>query len=150
VRQNGAAAAAIGAVIIVVAMFTGFKFFPDEETTLTNLLEDRTNILQYAYYGRISRDVAKTLLLKIETSPLSAQDEKALTENTDGEMDIVRNMYLTEYELISKGKDEASCRIAILWEMQGITETYQQQCTYLIRMVKTDGKMKLAEMTYIE
>jgi hypothetical protein len=78
-------------IVIIAGIFSGFS---EQSCTkiAESLLEERTRILQMAYYDRIKLDEVEEMLKQIETYPLLSEDIAYLRAAEPTELDIVKSI----------------------------------------------------------
>lgn len=130
--------------MLLISIFSGFGS-GSEKGTVRYLIEQRTEILQQAYYGELTFEKAESELQKIETQPLLFEDVTTLRESDPCQMDLVekmemknikRNMHLFHYQ---------SFEVTLKWYMKGLCEDYVSEGDYLIVLKTIDGTAKLSE-----
>ncbi len=131
------------AIIIIIAGF--FSGFSEQSLTQTakNLLEQRTKILQQAYYGQIERDQAEKYLNKIEMYPLLSEDIGNLKAMEDTDPDKVTSMEFLDIKQDDKLFLYVSMHVKIRWHMSGSGTDYISDNDYLVILKSTKDGYKL-------
>lgn len=131
------------AIIIIIAGF--FSGFSEQSLTHTarNLLEQRTQILQQAYYGQIERDQAERYLGKIESYPLLSEDIGNLKELEGTDPDKVTSMEFLDIKQDDKLFLYVSLHTKIRWHMSGGGTDYISDNEYLVILKSTKDGYKL-------
>lgn len=142
-KRSIAFAVLCAALIIIVSMFSGFTQI-NQEDIVTSVLKQRTDILQDAFYSKITKEDAEKQLEKIETYPLLTEDIQQLRawENTD--MDFVKNMSVTNLCVKKNFLEYLTYEADILWEMRGFDSDYFMKGSYHIVMKKVNEEYKLS------
>jgi hypothetical protein len=135
------------AIIIIIAGF--FSGYSEQSLTETakNLLEQRTQILQQAYYGQIDRNQAEKYLKKIESYPLLSEDVGNLKDTQDTDQDRVTSM-----EFLTISQDDklflyVSLHAEIRWHMSGSGTDYISDNEYLVILKSTKDGYKLTRFS---
>ena len=131
-------------IVIIAGIFSGFS----EQSCVKiaeALLEERTTVLQNAYYGRIKMDEAEKILGQIETYPLLSEDVYNLRNADPSQLDIVKSMEFTETEQERKLFGYVSLNITIRWHMSGLSADYISDNEYSVILKSTKGGYKLSE-----
>lgn len=136
-------------IIIIVSVFSGFSN-PAEEDIVKSILEQRTSIMQKAFYNQMTKENAETELEKIETYPIVTEDIKQLREWENTQLDVVKNMSFTNIKLEKKLLEYMTYRVDILWEMSGLSEEYFTECNYHVVFKKINNQYKLSCFDYIQ
>lgn len=133
----------VPAIIIIIAGF--FSGFSEQSLTQTakNLLEQRTQILQQAYYGQIDRDQAEKYLNKIEIYPLLSEDIGNLKDMEGTDQDKVTSMEFLDIKQDEKLFLYVSLHVKIRWHMSGAGEGYISDNDYLVILKSTKDGYKL-------
>lgn len=133
-------------IIIIAGFFSGFSK-QSWDLVAENLLQERTQILQHAYYGRIEMEQAEKYLSRIETYPLLSEDINNLRESAPTELDLVKSMEIIESEQESKNFDYISMNMSIRWYMRGLESDYTCDNQYTVVLYFTNNTYKLSEFT---
>ena len=135
------------AIIIIIAGF--FSGFSEQSLTETakNLLEQRTQILQQAYYGQIDRDKAEKYLGKIESYPLLSEDIGNLKDMTDTDQDKVTSMEFLDFKQDDKLFLYVSLHTKIRWHMRGSGADYISDNEYLVILKSTKDGYRLTRFS---
>ncbi|MEL7657969.1 MAG: hypothetical protein AAGU75_18910 [Bacillota bacterium] len=131
-------------IIIIAGIFSGFSEQPCSKTA-QNLLEQRTKILQSAYYGKIEMKVAERELGKIETYPLLSEDLGNLKDADPAQIDIVKSMEFLEVNQEQKLFSFISFHMKIRWYMSGLDSDYISENEYIVVLKETRDSIKLSE-----
>ncbi|MDO4553223.1 MAG: hypothetical protein Q4C22_06770 [Bacillota bacterium] len=125
----------------LLTVFTGIASAYDmsEESLTLMLLEERTAILQQAYYGETEVSEAEEELAKIETHPLLGQDISRLRETLPTDMDRVFSMELLSLERQSRIHGFLTYHAEIRWKLLGAQGSYFEEHSYLV-VLKSDGR----------
>jgi uncharacterized protein YfbU (UPF0304 family) len=131
------------AIIIIIAGF--FSGFSEQSLTQTakSLLEQRTQILQQAFYGQIDREQAEKYLSKIEIYPLLSEDIGNLKDMEDTDQDRVTSMEFLEVTQDEKLFLYVSLHVKIRWHMCGSGEDYINDNEYLVILKSAKDGYKL-------
>lgn len=137
----------IPAIIIIIAgFFSGFSE-PSLTGTAKDLLEQRTQILQQAYYGRIEREQAEKYLGKIESYPLLSEDVGNLKDIRDTDQDKVTSMEFLDIKQDDKLFLYVSLHAKIRWHMCGSGGDYISENEYLVILKSTRDGYKLTRFS---
>lgn len=131
-------------IIIIAGFFSGFSEQSCDEIA-ENLLEERTNILQNAYYGILEVDQAEKYLSQIETYPLLSEDIGNLRALDATDVDMVKSMEFIETKQESKLLHYVSLSMKIRWHMSGAGSDYVSSNEYSVILKSLKGGYKLAE-----
>ena len=131
-------------IVIIAGIFSGFSNQSYDQIA-EDLLRERTEILQNAYYGKIDRSTAETKLGKIETYPLLSEDIGNLKNSDPSQLDIVKSMDFIEVEQESKMFDYISMHMEIRWSMSGLSSDYISNNEYSVILKATKDGYKLSE-----
>lgn len=136
-------------IVIIAGVFSGFS---EQSCTkiVESLLEERTRILQMAYYGRIELEKAEEMLKQIETYPLLSEDISYLREAEPTELDIVKSMEFVETYQKNKLFGYVSLNTTIRWNMRGLNEDYVSDNEYSVILKLTKKGYKLSEFNPIK
>lgn len=131
------------AIIIIIAGF--FSGFSGQTLTQTakNLLEQRTQILQKAYYNQIDRKQAERYLSKIEDYPLLSEDIGNLKGMEETDQDRVTSMEFLDIKQDDKLFLFVSLHVKIRWHMNGSGTGYISDNDYLVVLKSTRDGYKL-------
>ncbi|WP_027398602.1 hypothetical protein [Anaerovorax odorimutans] len=132
-------------IVIVGVVFSGFSV-QTHEKTVSDLLEERTSVLQNAYYCNMDKEKVVKLLKKIETYPLLSKDIDALQSIEDGcQIDVVKSMDIKTIERNVKMFNFISFDVDIDWSMSGLSGDYLTDGQYSV-VIKSEGRnYKLSE-----
>ena len=135
------------AIIIIIAGF--FSGFSEQSLTETakSLLEQRTQILQQAYYGQIDRDQAEKYLGKIESYPLLSEDIGNLKDMEDTDQDKVTSMEFLDFKQDDKLFLYVSLHTRIRWHMSGSGTDYISDNEYLVILKSTKDGYRLTRFS---
>jgi hypothetical protein len=131
-------------IIIIAGIFSGFSNQSCDQIT-KDLLRERTEILQNAYYGKIDRNKAEEALSKIETYPLLSEDVGNLKNYDATQIDIVKSMEFLDVKQESKMFDYISFHTKIRWNMNGLSADYVSENEYSVILKSTTQGYKLSE-----
>jgi len=130
--------------IIIAGFFSGFS----EQSCVQiakKLLEERTHVLQEAYYGRIEPEQAETYLAKIETYPLLTEDIENLRTADATDFDRVKSMEFLEIAQENKLLGYVSLHAKIRWHLCGAGSDYISDNDYFIILKSIDGVYRLSQ-----
>ncbi|MBE6033920.1 MAG: hypothetical protein E7222_04385 [Clostridiales bacterium] len=130
-------------IVIIISIFSGFSN-PVEEDIIKDILEQRTSIMQKAFYNQITKDKAESELEKIETYPIITEDIKQLRQWENTQLDIVKKMNITYIESEKSLLEFTTYRVNILWEMSGLSEEYFMEGDYHAVFKKINNQYKLS------
>ena len=131
-------------IIIIAGIFSGFSEQPGEKTA-ESLLEERTQVLQNAYYGKIKIDDAEKRLSRIEAYPLLSEDIENLRNAEPTQLDIVKSMEFIEVKEERSLFDYLSLHMKIRWYMRGLDSDYISDNEYSVVLKKTSDGYKISE-----
>lgn len=131
-------------IIIIAGFFSGFSEQSCDQIA-ENLLEERTDILQNAYYGKLEANQAEKNLSQIETYPLLSEDIGNLRALDATDVDMVKSMEFIEIEQESKMLHYVSLSMKIRWHMRGSGSDYISSNEYSVILKSTKSGYKLAE-----
>ncbi len=131
-------------IIIIAGIFSGFSE-QSCDAVAENLLEERTTILQNAYYGNIEPEQVEKNLSRIETYPLLSEDIGNLREADPCQLDIVKSMEFIEVEQEKKMFDYISFHMKIRWYMSGLSSDYISDNEYSVVLKSNKDGYKLSE-----
>ncbi len=131
-------------IIIIAGFFSGFSEQSCDQIA-ENLLEERTSILQKAYYGKLELDQAEKYLGQIETYPLLSEDIGNLRALDATDVDMVKSMEFIEIKQESKLLHYVSLSMKIRWHMSGEGSDYISSNEYSVILKSWKGGYKLAE-----
>jgi hypothetical protein len=131
-------------IIIIAGVFSGFSNQSYDQIA-EDLLRERTEILQNAYYGKIDRNKAEAALSKIETYPLLTEDVSNLKDYDATQLDIVKSMDFLVMNQETKMFDYISFHTKIRWYMSGLSADYVSENEYSIILKSTSEGYKLSE-----
>ena len=131
-------------LVIIAGIFSGFSRQSYEEIA-TDLLKERTHILQKAYYGSIELEKAEGYLRDIETYPLLSEDIQGLRTADATSLDIVNSMEFIEIDNTMKMFDYISFCTEIRWYMSGLDGDYISENDYSVIVKDTNSGYKLSE-----
>lgn len=135
-------------IIIIAGIFSGFSKQSCDQV-VESLLEERTSILQKAYYGKIDEETAEKSLAKIETYPLLSEDIQGLRNSDPTQLDIVKSMELRNVTQSMKMFDYISYQLEIRWYMSGLSADYVCDNEYSVVVKSTNSGYKLSEFNPI-
>ena len=110
-----------------------------------NLLQERTDLLQKAYYGGVSVDQTEKDLGLIETYPLLSEDVGYLRDMDATDMDRVKSMEFIETKQESKFFPYVSLTMTIRWHMRGAGDDYISVNEYSVILKSIKNRYMLAE-----
>lgn len=135
-------------LILVLSVFSGFRYGPERET-VKRLLTERTTVLQQAYYDNTDEEEIERHLVRIETQPLLGEDILSLRETKNTDIDKVVHMEIMDIRQIKRLYSFHTYQIRICWYMNGAKGNYKEILNYHVVM-KYDGKAyKIKEFDYI-
>lgn len=130
-------------IVIIISVFSGFSN-PVEEDIVKDILEQRTSIMQKAFYNQITKEKAEADLEKIETYPIITEDIKQLRQWENTQIDVVKEMSFTNVKLEKNLLEYMTYRVDILWEMSGLSEDYFMESNYHVVFKKNNDNYKLS------
>ncbi|MEA4988180.1 MAG: hypothetical protein VB095_08980, partial [Anaerovorax sp.] len=130
--------------VLFISIFSGFGT-NSESANVRHLIEQRTDILQQAYYGELTFEKAQNQLQKIETQPLLGEDITALRDADPCQLDLVQKMEMKSIERKMHLFHYQSFEVNLKWYMKGLCEDYISQGDYFIVLKTVDGEAKLSE-----
>lgn len=130
-------------IVIIISVFSGFSN-PVEENVVKDILEQRTSIMQKAFYNQITKEKAEADLEKIETYPIITDDIKQLRQWENTQIDVVKKMSFTNVKLEKNLLEYMTYRVDILWEMSGLSEDYFMEGNYHVVFKKNNDNYKLS------
>ncbi len=130
-------------IVIIISVFSGFSN-PVEEDIVKDILEQRTSIMQKAFYNQITKEKAEADLEKIETYPIITEDIKQLRQWENTQIDVVKEMSFTNVKLEKNLLEYMTYRVDILWEMSGLSEDYFMESKYHVVFKKNNDNYKLS------
>lgn len=131
-------------IIIIAGIFSGFSK-QSFNNVAESLLEERTSILQNAYYGKIEMKEAEKRLSQIETYPILSEDIGNLREADPCQLDIVKSMEFIDINQEKKMFDFISFHMKIRWYMSGLSSDYISDNEYSVILKSTKDGYKLSE-----
>ena len=131
-------------IIIIAGFFSGFSEQSCEQIA-ENLIEERTSILQKAYFGKLDIDQAEEYLGQIETYPLLSEDIGNLRALDDTDVDLVKSMEFIEINQDSKLLNYVSLSMKIRWHMSGAGSDYVSSNEYSVILKSYKNGYKLSE-----
>lgn len=134
--------------MITAGIFSGFSQ-QSYSKIAESLLQERTTVLQMAYYQRIELDEAEEMLKKIETYPLLSEDIAYLKAAEPTQMDIVKSMEFVETHEKNKLFGYVSLNTKIRWNMSGLSADYISDNEYSVILKSTKSGYKLSEFNPI-
>lgn len=133
----------VAIIVIIISIFSGFSN-PVEKDIVKDILEQRTNVMQKAFYNQITKEKAEEELEKIETYPIIAEDIKQLRQWDDTQLDVVKKMSFTKVEQEKNLLEYMTYRVDIIWEMSGLSEDYFTEGKYHVVLKKVNDQYKLS------
>ncbi|QHI73747.1 hypothetical protein [Aminipila terrae] len=130
-------------IIIIISVFSGFSN-PVEEDIVKELLEQRTSIMQKAFYNQITKERAEAELERIETYPIITDDIKQLRQWDSTDIDVVKKMSITNIKTEKNLLEYMTYRVDIIWEMSGLSEDYFMEGGYHVVFKKINNQYKLS------
>lgn len=134
----------IALLVIIISVFSGFSNPSSPDNNVEQLLQQRTSILQKAFYNQISKDKAEEELEKIETYPLITSDIEELRDWGDTEMDRVNSMRFLDVKQDKNLLEYSTYTVKIMWDMSGLEKDYSMEGTYHIVLKKCEEQYKLS------
>lgn len=131
-------------IVIIAGFFSGFSGQSYSQIA-ENLLRERTDLLQNAYYGGISMDQAEKNLGQIETYPLLSEDVGYLRDMGATDLDRVKSMEFIEITQESKLFPYVSLTVTIRWHMNGAGEDYISTNEYFVILKSINNGYVLTE-----
>lgn len=131
-------------VVIIAGFFSGFS----DQTygrIAENLLRNRTDLLQDAYYGGMPAEQAEKKLSLIETYPLLSEDVGYLRSLKATDLDRVEHMEIIDIRQESKLFPYVSLTVTIRWHMSGAEGRYISENEYFVVLKSVNDKYLLAE-----
>ncbi len=133
----------VAIIVIIISIFSGFSN-PVEKDIVKDILEQRTNVMQKAFYNQITKEKAEEELEKIETYPIITEDIKQLRQWDDTQLDVVKKMSFTKVEQEKNLLEYMTYRVDIIWEMSGLSEDYFTEGKYHVVLKKVNDQYKLS------
>lgn len=130
--------------VLLISICSGFGT-SSEKVNVRHLIEQRTEILQQAYYGELSFEEAQNRLQKIETQPLLGEDLTALRDADPCQLDLVQKMEMSSIKRKMNLFHYQSFEVNLKWYMKGLCEDYISQGDYFIVLKTVDDIAKLSE-----
>lgn len=131
-------------IIIIAGFFSGFSNQSSKQIA-EDLLTQRTDVLQKAYFGKTEMDQAEKYLNKIETYPLLSDDIGYLRNSQDTDMDRVNSMTFLDIKDESKSFHYVCLSVKIRWHMRGASSDYVSDNEYTVILESTKNGYKLSE-----
>lgn len=131
-------------IMIVAGIFSGFSEQSYSQIA-ESLLEERTKVLQNAYYGKIEMDKAETYLSRIETYPLLSEDIGNLRQADPAQLDTVKTMEFIDITKEYRMFEYVCFHMKIRWYMSGLSADYISDNEYSVVLKSTKSGYKLAE-----
>lgn len=131
-------------IVIIAGFFSGFS----EQTygrIAENLLKNRTDLLQSAFYGSMPADQVEKKLALIETYPLLSEDVGCLRNLDATDLDRVELMEIIDIRQESKLFPYVSLTVTIRWHMSGAGSHYISDNEYSVVLKSVKNKYLLAE-----
>lgn len=125
-------------LIIVLSVFPGFASRSAEQQ-IEYLIEQRTEIMQDAFFGDITIEEAETALAGIETYPLLTDDVYSLRSWDAAQLDMVRDMHILNITHEKSFMIYLTYDVDIIWDMSGLSGNYTSEVSYYAVAVK-DGE----------
>ncbi len=135
-------------IVIIAGISSGFSEQSCAKIAET-LIQERTEVLQDAYYGRIDIDEAERSLGKIETYPLLSEDIGYLRNAEASQIDIVKYMEFIETEQEKKLFEYVSLNTHIRWHMSDLSVDYVSDNKYSVVLKSTKTGYRLSEFNPI-
>ena len=133
-------------MILVLTLFSGFAP-AGVKNPVETLLNQRTSILQQAFYGQIQQEEAEKRLAQVETQPLLAADVNRLRSFEASQLDLVKKMDILQMRQSTKVYDYLTYDVQIRWEMKGLSGDYTQVTDYFVVLKQTGGEYRLSEFS---
>lgn len=133
-------------MVIVISVFPGFSK-PQEKNTVETLLQERTSIMQKAFYNQMSKEKAEKALAEIETYPIITDDIRHLRAWENTEIDIVKKMSFPKVIPEKNMFEYMTYRVSILWEMRGLNGDYFMEGDYHVVLKKINEQYKISSFT---
>lgn len=131
-------------IVIIAGFFSGFSGQSYSQIA-ENLLRERTDLLQQAYFGGIPMDQAEKNLGRIETYPLLSEDVGPLRDLPATDLDRVKSMEFIEVRQESKLFPYVSFTVTIRWHMSGAEADYISTNSYSVILKSINNRYLLAE-----
>lgn len=129
---------------IIFIAFSGFQIFA-YNNIINQLFENRIDILQKAFYGKIKFEDAENCLEAIETSPILIGDLQYISSSDSTEIDIVEAFEINKIEKIKDENDLLAFSATITWKMQGVEGYYIDTHDYIITLKKDGNIYKISD-----
>ena len=132
-------------------IFSGFSQATDtaDEAAASELMLQRTEVLQRAMFGSRGQADIYSGLAAIETHPLLEEDMRSLAEFRSSDADKVINMKILRCE---KKKKKGAVRfydMTVRWYMLGYDGYYTEERSYRIRTSTSGTEMSLSSLQAI-
>lgn len=131
-------------IVIILGILSGFRD-PSTDKIVGDLLKERTNVLQRAYYKTLEMEKAEESLQRIETYPLLSEDIYYLRAAEATEMDVIKHMEIVEQIQNKKMFDYISYDVVIRWYMNGLNGDYVTEHPYSVVIKSTKEGYKISE-----
>lgn len=129
-------------------IFSGFTQASDtaDEAAASELMLQRTEILQRAMFGSRGEADIYSELSAIETHPLLEEDMKSLAEFRGSDADKVINMKVLRCAMTSKKGAVRFYDITVRWYMLGCDGYYTEESSYRMRTSTSGTEMNLSSL----
>ncbi len=134
-----------GLLVITACLFTGFGS-ANQEGLVKQLLDQRTNILQQAYFGQLDQGQAEELLAKVETQPLLSQDVNTLRASEPTDFQRVNSMELRQLEKKVQMMSYLTYDASIRWYLNSPEGSAVEDGNYQLVLKYSGDSYKLSEM----
>lgn len=134
-----------GLLVITACLFTGFGS-ANQEGLIKQLLDQRTSILQQAYFGQLDQGEAEALLAKVETQPLLSQDVNALRSSVPTDFQRVNSMEIRWLEKKVQMMSYLTYDATLRWYMNSPEGSTVETGEYQLVLKYGGDGYKLSEM----
>lgn len=134
-----------GTLIITMCVLSGFRS-ESPINTVKSLLDERTAILQQAYFQQADVDRAQEQLARIETQPLLFQDSEALCTHQNQDMEQVLSMDIVNLEKKVQLGSYLTYSATLRWHMNDPQGSTAFEAAYQLTLKYAGEGYKLSEI----
>lgn len=138
-----------GTLIITMCVLSGFRSESPINTVKT-LLDERTGILQQAYYRQGDVDMAVEQLARIETQPLLSQDAETLSAYQNQDLEQVLSMDIVNLEKKVQLGSYLTYGATLRWHMNDPQGTASFEADYQLVLKYAGEGYKLSDIQLLE
>jgi len=131
------------AVFICIALFS-FKS-DNNEKIITELVCERTDIMEGYFCGQINLNDAVRAIKQIEKGRLLEEDIRNMKEFFQTDIEAVSMYEVTGTEITYKDENLVCAVMSILWETHGINGKDKTEEVYSVIMEKSENSFKLVQ-----